>query len=103
MGISQQSIADGGVVPVIVELDTGSGRCGVQSPQEAQHLAQQIMKMPGINFQGVMTYPSNIRAKPFIAETLDLLTSDGIPVNIISGGGTGSEASIKRTRLHGDA
>ena len=94
-GISQQAITDGCVVPVIVELDTGSGRCGVQSPQKAQHLAQQIMKMRGIDFQGVMTYPSNLRAKPFIVETLDLLASDGIPVNIISGGGTGSEAASK--------
>ena len=94
-GISQQAIADSCVVPVIVELDTGSGRCGVQSPQAAQYLAQQIMKMQGINFQGVMTYPSNSRAKPFIEETLDLLSSDGIPVNIISGGGTGSEATSK--------
>ena len=94
-GILQQASADGCVVPVIVELDTGSGRCGVQSPQKAQHLAQQIMKMQGIDFQGIMTYPSNVQAKPFIAETLDLLSSDGIPVNIISGGGTGSEAVSK--------
>ncbi len=94
-GISQQAITDRCVVPVIVELDTGSGRCGVQSPQAAQHLAQQIMKMRGIDFQGIMTYPSNVRAKPFIEETLDLLSSDGIPVNIISGGGTGSEAASK--------
>ncbi|MDE0427962.1 MAG: alanine racemase [Candidatus Poribacteria bacterium] len=94
-GISQQATADGCVVPVIVELDTGSGRCGVQSPQAAQHLARKIMKMGGIDFQGVMTYPSNLRAKPFIAETLDLLAHDGIPVNIISGGGTGSEAASK--------
>ncbi len=94
-GISEQASADGCVVPVIVELDTGSGRCGVQSPQDAQRLAQQIMKMQGIDFQGMMTYPSNVRAKPFIEETLDLLSSDGIPVNIISGGGTGSEAASK--------
>ncbi len=94
-GISQQATADGCVVPVIVELDTGSGRCGVQSPKAAQRLARQIMKMQGIDFQGVMTYPSNLRAKPFIAETFDLLEQDGIPVNIISGGGTGSEAASK--------
>ncbi len=94
-GISQQAIADGCVVPVIVELDTGSGRCGVQSPQSAQRLARQVMKMQGIDFQGIMTYPSNVRAKPFIEETLDLLSSDGIPVNIISGGGTGSETASK--------
>ena len=94
-GISQQATADGCVVPVVVELDTGSGRCGVQSPQAAQRLAQQIMKMEGIDFQGVMTYPSNVGAKPFIEETHDLLSNDGIPVNIISGGGTGSEAASK--------
>lgn len=94
-GISEQAHADGCTVPVVVELDTGSGRCGVQSPQDAQHLAQQVVKMPGIDFQGVMTYPSNLRAKPFIEETLDLLSHDGIPVNIISGGGTGSEAASK--------
>ena len=94
-GISQQGHADNCTVPVIVELDTGSGRCGVQSPEAAQSLARQIVKMQGIHFQGVMTYPSNVRAKPFIEETLDLLSSDGIPVNIISGGGTGSEAASK--------
>ena len=94
-GISQQATADGCIVPVIVELDTGSRRCGVQSPQAAQHLAQQIMKMQGIDFQGIMTYPSNVSAKPFIEETLDLLSNDGIPVNIISGGGTGAEAASK--------
>ena len=94
-GISQQASVDGCVVSVIVELDTGSGRCGVQSPQKAQSLARQLMKMPGIDFQGVMTYPSNLRAKPFLEETLDLLSNDGIPVNIISGGGTGSEAASK--------
>lgn len=94
-GISQQAHTDNCTVPVVVELDTGSGRCGVQSPQKAQNLARQIVKMPAIDFQGVMTYPSNIRAKPFIEETLDLLSSDGIRVNIISGGGTGSEATSK--------
>ena len=94
-GISQQASTDGCVVPVIVELDTGRRRCGVQSPQKVQHLAQQVMKMQGVDFQGIMTYPSNVRAKPFITETLDLLTRDGIPVNILSGGGTGSEAASK--------
>ena len=94
-GISQQASTDGCVVPVVVELDTGSRRCGVQSPQKVQHLAQQVMKMQGVDFQGIMTYPSNVRAKPFITETLDLLTRDGIPVNILSGGGTGSEAASK--------
>jgi D-serine deaminase-like pyridoxal phosphate-dependent protein len=94
-GISEQARADDVTVRVIVEMDTGSGRVGVQSPQAVLELAQKITQMPGLDFQGVMTYPSNIRAKPFIAETVDLLTGAGIPVNIISGGGTGGEQASK--------
>ena len=95
IGIFQQGNADGCAVPVILELDTGGGRCGVGSPQQAQRLAQKVVKMPGLDFQGVMTYPSNANAKPFITETVDLLKNDGIPINIISGGGTGAEAASK--------
>lgn len=94
-GISHQATTDGCVIPVIVELDTGSGRCGVGSPHDAHVLAEKVVGMQGVDFQGVMTYPSNINAKPFISETVDLLRKDGIPVNIISGGGTGSEIASK--------
>ena len=48
--ISQQAIADGCVIPVVVELDTRSKRCGVGSPQHAQRLAQKVVNMPGIDF-----------------------------------------------------
>ncbi len=95
LGLSQQAIVDKCVVPVVVELDTGSSRCGVGSPFDAQCLARKVHKMPGLEFQGVMTYPSNVNAKPFISETVELLNQDGIPVNIISGGGTGAEAASK--------
>ena len=44
IGISQQANTDDCVVPVVLELDTGSRRCGVTSPQEAQRLAQQLGK-----------------------------------------------------------
>lgn len=94
-GISQQAAADRCVVPVLLELDTGGGRCGVGSPQKAQSLARKVVAMPGIDFQGVMTYPSSPRAKPFLDETVSLLTRDGIPINVISGGGTGAEKASK--------
>ena len=94
-GISQQAISEDCVLPVIIEMDTGGGRCGVDSPKNTLCLAQKVMKLPGLDFQGVMTYPSNVNAKEFITETIDLLNKDGIPVNIISGGGTGSEAASK--------
>ena len=94
-GISDQARADGVDVRVIVELDTGSHRCGVQSPAEARDLARKIVRMPGLDFQGVMTYPSRLEAKPFLDETLSLLKADGIPVAMVSGGGTGHEAASK--------
>jgi D-serine deaminase-like pyridoxal phosphate-dependent protein len=43
---------------VLVECDTGMGRCGVQSPQAAADLACAIDSAPGLQFQGLMTYPA---------------------------------------------
>ena len=94
-GISQGAQKFGGSVRVLIELDTGARRCGVQSPQAALKLARQIVDLPGIDFQGVMTYPSRLEAKPFLDETVSLLRDDGIPVNVISGGGTSYEAISK--------
>ena len=94
-GISEQAQADGCTVRVIIEQDTGGRRVGVQSPQATLELAQKITQMPGLDFQGIMTYGSNIRAKPFIDETVVLLNGAGIPLNIISGGGTGGEQASK--------
>ena len=94
-GISEQAQADGCTVRVIIEQDTGGRRVGVQSPQATLELAQKITQMPRLDFQGIMTYGSNIRAKPFIDETVVLLNGAGIPLNIISGGGTGGEQVSK--------
>lgn len=94
-GLSRQATQDGCSVRVIVEMDTGSGRCGVQSPQETLALAQQIDSLPGLEFMGVMTYPSSERARPFLDEVRALVDGSGLPLHIISGGGTGSEEISK--------
>src|SRR5438132_3734627 len=44
-------------LPVLVECDTGMGRCGVQSPTEAVALAKVIDQAKGLSFGGLMTYP----------------------------------------------
>ena len=94
-GISEQAVRDGVLVRVIVEMDTGLRRCGTQSPAETRDLARAINRMPGLDFQGLMVYPSRPEAKPFLDEALHLLRLDGIPVPMISGGGTGDEAMSK--------
>jgi D-serine deaminase-like pyridoxal phosphate-dependent protein len=95
VGISQVAREEGGVVRVLVELDTGAKRCGVQSPQAALELARRVADLPGLSLQGVMTYPSMLEAKPFLQETVALFQGAGLPCNVISGGGTGSEAISK--------
>jgi len=94
-GISDGARQLGGSVRVLIELDTGAHRCGVQSPGGALELARQIVGLPGLDFRGVMTYPSRPDAKPFLDETVALLRGDGIPVDVVSGGGTGHEAISK--------
>ena len=54
---------------VLVECDTGMGRCGVQTPWAAVELAQQIAAAPGLHFTGLMTYP----AAGKVAENEDFL------------------------------
>lgn len=94
-GISQTAQKVGGSVRVWIELDTGGRRCGVQSPQAAQTLARQLVELPGIDLQGIMSYPSRHEARPFLEETVDRLRQDGLPLDVISLGGTGAETLSK--------
>lgn len=95
-GISEQLQKDGGSVRVLVEMDTGGKRTGAQSPRAVVELAQKVSKMPGLDLRGVMTYPSRLEAKPFFDETIDLFRKAGLPIDEISGGGTGHEAISKQ-------
>lgn len=78
---------------VLVECDTGGGRCGVQTPQEAVALAKHVVALPGLRFGGLMTYPkpnSAAKVQAFLAETIELLKRDGVECPIVSSGGTPS-------------
>ena len=90
-GLSEAAAADDCTINVLVELDTGGKRCGVQSPQAALELGQAVDQLPGLALQGVMTYPSRPESKPFLDETVALFRNAGLCCDTISGGGTGSE------------
>ncbi|PDV86553.1 alanine racemase [Rhizobium sp. H4] len=78
---------------VLVECDTGGGRCGVQTPDEAASLAKRIAAADGLTFGGIVTYPkpqSAAAVEAFIAETLAQLKAEGISCPIVSNGGTPS-------------
>lgn len=76
---------------VLVECDTGMGRCGVQTPEQALMLARQIGASPGLAFGGLMTYPA--AGKPeeavrWLGAAKALFDQAGIAVPEISSGGT---------------
>lgn len=94
-GISRQVQADGTNVGVLIELDTGGERTGVQTPEAAEELGKKVMDLPGLSLRGIMTFPSDLGAKPFIQRTVELFREGGLPCPVISGGGTGLEAVSK--------
>ena len=78
---------------VLVECDTGAGRCGVQTPQEAFELARFIFESPGLRFGGLLTYPkpnASAAVQAYFTEALALLEHAGIPCAVVSHGGTPS-------------
>jgi len=87
-GLSAAARRAGLTLPVLVECDTGMGRCGVQSPDEAAALARVVASSPGLHFGGLMTFPNSDQVDSFMRQTKALLASDGIPVERVSGGGT---------------
>lgn len=78
---------------VLVECDTGGGRCGVQTPQAAIALAETIAAASGLTFGGILTYPkanSEEAVEAFFAAVIAGLSARDIPCPIVSNGGTPS-------------
>jgi len=76
---------------VLVECDTGMGRCGVQTPAEALEMAKHIAAAPGLTFGGLMTYPDTNRhaeAERWLADAVQVLADAGLPAETVSSGGT---------------
>lgn len=76
---------------VLVECDTGGGRCGVQSTQEVVALAQQIAQHPGLSFGGLMTFPpvgKQDETDAWLGAARDALSAVGIDFSRITSGGT---------------
>ena len=107
-GLSEAAARHGREVPFLVECDTGMGRNGVQTPQAALDLARAAMKLPGLRFEGIMTFPlrapgaslTNPKMSApgsliFFKETLKLFKQAGIRVPVVSGGGTPATFTVQ--------
>ncbi|MVA37532.1 alanine racemase [Agrobacterium vitis] len=76
---------------VLVECDTGGGRCGVKTPGAVVSLAESIKTHASLEFAGILTYPAIGSAgtvERFFAESMALLADRGISCPIRSNGGS---------------
>ncbi len=76
---------------VLIECDTGMGRCGVQTPEEALALARKIAAACGLHFGGLMTYPAAGRqqeAEEWLALAAKALAEAGLACETVTSGGT---------------
>lgn len=78
-------------LPVLIEIDTGVQRCGVETPEQALVLAQRIAASDGLHFQGLMTYPpagGRDATETLLKDVRDHLAGAGNACETISTGGT---------------
>lgn len=93
------------VIPLIVDVDPGTHRCGVH-PEDAVAVAQRVDATEGVRFGGIQLYAGHIqhvedrmaRKAAYDAviaragEVRAALTAAGLPPEVVTGGGTGTHA-----------
>jgi D-serine deaminase-like pyridoxal phosphate-dependent protein len=96
-GLSEAGVRHGRDVPFLVECDTGFARTGVQTPEAALDLARTAMRLPRLSFEGLMTFPNrDPDTRVFFERALELFARAGVPVPVVSGGGTPALATVDR-------
>jgi len=101
---SAAGIAAGQDIPMLVSIDVGMDRTGALPGQPVLDLARLISKTKGVTFKGVMGYEGHLltiwpleekerQSRDAMGRMLDsvrLVERDGIAVEIVSGGGSGT-------------
>lgn len=87
-------------IGILIDLDVGQHRTGLQTPATALKLAQFVDRAAGIRLDGILCYPGHIWLPPAeqaealglvsdrLVETLDLWAKHGLEARIVSGGST---------------
>ncbi|MEO6987002.1 MAG: DSD1 family PLP-dependent enzyme [Paralcaligenes sp.] len=104
--LSQAMELQSASIAVLVEIDVGQKRCGVQTPDEALVLARLAQQLPNVEFVGLQAYHGGVQHKrsldqrekscnktqQLIHTYLDAFERAAIPCPIVTGGGTGTAA-----------
>jgi len=91
----------GSTIGVLVDLDVGHHRTGVQSAEDALALARHISRSAGLRLDGILFFPGHLSHGPpaadeaplrgidaMLGEVIDLWKRDGLEAKIVSGGST---------------
>lgn len=102
--IDRAAVEAGSVVHILIEVDVGLHRSGVEPGEPTLALAKEATKLPGIQFSGLLGYEGFTmfevdrylrqknaqNAMDVLVRTSELIRQAGIPVEIVSAGGTGT-------------
>jgi D-serine deaminase-like pyridoxal phosphate-dependent protein len=98
--LSHAAVDAGSTIRVLVEIDAGMHRVGVQSPSEAVALAERIAALPGLEVAGIAFYPGHVRGPvgehgrqleelaELVANTKAAFARVGVAVRVVSAGST---------------
>src|SRR5437773_4823297 len=99
--LSAAAVAAGTILGVLVEVDTGMHRAGVDTPEEALAVARAIQTLPGLRMDGLSGYEGHCSlemdhearhakqeaAMRYFVEVADFLEADGVPCLTLSAAG----------------
>jgi|ERR1700677_3544252 D-serine deaminase-like pyridoxal phosphate-dependent protein len=99
--VSAAAVTAGATLGIMVEVDTGMDRCGVDDAAACLALARQVLDLPGLRFEGITGYEGHCSTTPdhdlrlerqraamtFFTGVAELLEADGIGCPIRSAGG----------------
>jgi D-serine deaminase-like pyridoxal phosphate-dependent protein len=109
-GLSRQALHHGLRIRVRLEVDSGMGRCGLQSPEAVLALAQRMQSLAGVELVGLMGYGGQAASEPDLdgirhvataegtqlVRVAELLRADGFAVPELSAGGTPTGPYVAR-------
>lgn len=103
-------------IDVLVEIDVGQARCGVEPGPAAVALALEIRRHAALRFAGLQAYhgrAQHVRSAKErrdtiavvvqdVVHTRGLIEAEGIPVELVTGGGTGTLVCEAASGVYGE-
>jgi D-serine deaminase-like pyridoxal phosphate-dependent protein len=101
-GLSAAAAAAGTTLGILVEVDTGMHRAGVDTPEEALAVARAVQELPGLRMEGLSGYEGHCslemdhdarhakqeEAMRYFVGVADFLEANGVPCPTLSAAGT---------------